>query len=494
MRLMSMTRWCLAIVAISGGACGGGSGKARDGGVDGAVDPNHAVGTYDPFNVPALDILFMIDDSSSMRNAQDNLLRNFPTFVTRLQEPPGLPDIHLAVISSDMGAGDGSIDGCDAAGGKAGIFQSTPRGTCTSSGLNAGATFISDNGLGVKNYTGNLEDAFSCIAALGETGCGFEHQLGAVLRALGADGQAPPQENQGFLRNDAILAIVMLTDEDDCSKAPGSAIFDSSSNSLTSELGPVINFRCNEFGHLCGGARPGRAAPNNNMSAVFSYSDCVSNDSGDYLLSVVETANKIKALKTDPAKEIAVASIQAPTTPYQVTWKAPSVTDTSCGVASCPWPAIAHSCTALDGSFGDPGVRTAAFIEQFGANGLLLPICADSFAPSLDRIAMLLRAQIGPPCITGRVAQVAGTQELDCKVTVRYASANGSITNKPVPSCFDSGDEWPCWQLTAGSGSCGNGQQLDVKPDPEGPLSDQTVSYDCRLCDPAEPDPAIGCP
>ena len=126
-----------------------------------------------------------------MRLSQDNLVRNFPVLMNTLQNlPGGMPNVHIAVISSDMGAGDGSVAGCDTTGGKNGIFQYTARGTCTSTGLDAGATFISDIG-GVRNYTGNLADVFTCIAAIGESGCGFEHQFAAITRALGADGPAP---------------------------------------------------------------------------------------------------------------------------------------------------------------------------------------------------------------------------------------------------------------------------------------------------------------
>src|SRR4029078_12823303 len=113
--------------------------------------------------------------TSSRRRAQYTTRRSCPTFMTRLQDPPGLPNIHIAVVSQDMGAGDGSISSCDGSHGKNGIFQYTPRGTCTSTGLQTGATFIADVG-GTRNYTGNLADVFTCIAALGETGCGFEHQ------------------------------------------------------------------------------------------------------------------------------------------------------------------------------------------------------------------------------------------------------------------------------------------------------------------------------
>ena len=96
--------------------------------------------------------------------------------------------------------------------------SSTPRAaTCTATGLAPGATYISDIG-GVRNYTGNLADVFTCIAALGETGCGFEHQFAAITRALGADGRAArPPRTRASCAPTRYLAIVMITNEDDCS-------------------------------------------------------------------------------------------------------------------------------------------------------------------------------------------------------------------------------------------------------------------------------------
>jgi hypothetical protein len=47
----------------------------------------------------------MIDDSSSMTSMQQKLAAQIPGFVTALENlPTGLPDLHIAVISSDMGA------------------------------------------------------------------------------------------------------------------------------------------------------------------------------------------------------------------------------------------------------------------------------------------------------------------------------------------------------------------------------------------------------
>ena len=314
-----------------------------------------------------VDILFMVDDSSSMRLTQERLTAGFPTLMNTLTAllPDGLPNVHVAVISSDMGAGDGSVASCDSSGGKNGIFQYTARGNCAATNLAQGATFIIDSGA-QRNYTGPIANVFACIAALGESGCGFENQLASVLRSLGADGQAAPAENQGFLRDEALLAIVMVTNEDDCSAAPGVGpngripLYDTGANTnLASQLGPPANFRCNEFGHSCGGAHPNRNAPGNDVNATVNYSACMSNDAEGYLVSVADTAARVKALKGGDPDRLLVAVIAGPKTPYQVNWKAPSTADTSCGAASCPWPVIAHSCTAADTSFADPAVRAA---------------------------------------------------------------------------------------------------------------------------------------
>src|SRR3954469_12554578 len=107
-------RWsaCGLVVAVAAGAaCGGGTGNKPDGGgLGGGPDGGGGRwgGALQLTQVP-LDVLFLIDDSSAMKLAQQNRLRSFPTFMPRLQDPQGLPNLHIAVVSQDMGAGDGSI-------------------------------------------------------------------------------------------------------------------------------------------------------------------------------------------------------------------------------------------------------------------------------------------------------------------------------------------------------------------------------------------------
>jgi hypothetical protein len=334
--------------------------------------------------IRSADILFVIDDSSSMALRQSNLIRNFPVFMQRLMDPPGQLSLHLAIVSTDLGAGDGTVSGCDSTGGKNGIFQYTARGTCTATGLDAGATFISDVA-GVRNYRGNLEDVFACIAPLGQAGCGFEHQLGAITRALGADGRPPPLENQGFLRPDAFLVIILVSDEDDCSAPPDSPLFGTRDAGTHSPLGPALSFRCSEFGHLCNGARPPRLPPGGDVSEVVTMDGCASAEDAGMLTPVGRIVEQLRALKRFPDQQIVVAAIAGPTTPYTISWT---------NGANGPRPRIASSCTGGDGSAAVPAVRIEQWVRSFGPNGLMLPVCIDNYGPSLDRLGALMNGAL----------------------------------------------------------------------------------------------------
>ena len=462
------------LVAVS---CGGSSSMRPDGAgpvdIDGGGNGGVAISrTYttapNPRNV---DILFLVDDSSSMAAAQATLRQSFGRFASALRAlPGGLPNVHIGVVSSDMGAGDGSIAGCVGTG-KGGVFQYLPRGTCTSTDLQAGATFISDVG-GTKNYTGNLEDVLGCMSALGESGCGFEHQFAAITRALGADGKgSPPAENAGFLRPDAYLAIIMLTNEDDCSAADGVPLFDTSQNlTLGSQLGPPSNFRCNEFGHICDLGPPSRNAPNGVVTDTKTYQNCVSAENAGLLKTVGDAAAQIKALKADPSGQIFVASIQGPATPYQVHWKTPSTTD------SGPWPEVTHACTAANASFADPGVRTAELVAQFGANGLLSSICDADFGTALEQVAARIGMALSGRCITEAIADDPARPGYQPQCTAQMWTSVNAL--QAVPSCADNGGTAPCWSLSTDGAGCQR-PQLSLAAGATAPAA---IRYECAIC------------
>ncbi len=449
-----------------------------------------------------IDLLFMVDNSPSMTSAQENLRANFPRFMDVLKAlPEGLPDLHLAVVSSDMGIGNNDIPGCNAVAGDNGSFHFavgvSPLNTCTATNLNPDATFIASTGGNnpQNNFTGDITAVFQCIAPLGANGCGFEQQLRSVTRALGADGFAPPQHNQGFLRPEAYLGIVLLTDEDDCS-AINNSFYDVTTNTnLASPLGPGGSFRCSEFGHLCDGAKPGRLAPNGQVTDVVNYQNCVSAEDQGLLISVSAFAAGVKSLKPDPASQILVVSIQGPNQNYQVRWKTPAVTTDG------PWPEIAHSCNNFpDGSFADPGVRVQQFAHEFGGNGFVYSICEANYGPALSTIAQKIAQMMNTMCVPELVADKDGNPsngvQPDCTLTDSIPQSNGTIKNTALSACADNGNTPPCWSLrAAAAGECAAGYGRVLQIDRAAPPpANALVSISCSLCTPGVADPQAGCP
>ena len=144
-----------------------------------------------------------------------------------------------------------------------------------------------------------------------------------MLRALGADGKAlRPPENQGFLRADALLAIIMVTNEDDCSTGAGVPLdFTTATPTLRSRR-PSVRPRTSAATSSATSAtacRPPRMAPNGQVGDTVTLQNCTSSECDGLLTPVAEVAARIKALKAAPASEILVAAITGPATPYRCT-------------------------------------------------------------------------------------------------------------------------------------------------------------------------------
>jgi hypothetical protein len=454
---------------VAGAGIGGGAGT--DGGA-GTGSPDAAAGgkTYEFHEAinRNVDILVMVDNSLSMKPLQQKLTASFPILTNALQAlPGGLPNLHLAVISSTMGSGPYGADQIPSCpmGGDRGTFQAMPTGTtCATGNLNPGASFIIANGQGTNNFTGTLSDTFACIAALGDGGCGFEHQFASVLRALGADGAPAPVQNVNFLRRDAYLFVVLLTNEDDCSAPPESTLFDPSSRFVSDPRGPLASYRCNAFGHLCGGQPPPLTPP----AMETDLGTCTSAEDGA-LLKVSDVTARLKALKPDPSK-VFVTAIAGPPTPYKVNAAAASLKDDPAG----SWPVVTHSCTAADGTFGDPGVRIAKLVDDFGSNGYFQTICNDSFGDALTSIGAQVGRAVGgqTPCLE------PGTTPSQCTFVDHTISAAGTRADTPLPSCLANGNKAPCWSSET-SAVCGGGPLIHFNRAPGAPAVESTTTATC---------------
>jgi hypothetical protein len=172
------------------------------------------------------DILFVVDDSCSMDNKQKNLRDNFSAFINEIA---GVGDYHIAVVTTDFlsvfppgGPSAGMPTEFD------GVTVSTFANVWPFNFLSIDGTQCKANGIGHGCFRGpdpnkrvitsamaraDQISTFQANANVGSCGSGTEMGLMAVTEALrhATSGDC----NGDFLRNDANLVVVILSDEDD---------------------------------------------------------------------------------------------------------------------------------------------------------------------------------------------------------------------------------------------------------------------------------------
>lgn len=405
-----------------------------------------------------LDIVLVIDNSASVADHQQGLAAALPDlFAALAARPGGLPDLHIGVTTSDLGTSGvgfpghpapaigtpGQSGGCGGPG-DGGAFL--VRG-----GANVAGTFISDvaagSGARLTNYSGDLSTQLATmITGVGASGCGFEQSLAAVEAAF-----ANPA-NTGFRRADAGLAVLVQSDEDDCS-VRDPAFFDASD---TGPLGKLESFRCTTQGVTCAEA----------LDAAGPKTACEPTVGNGYMADTSELVAAVTTAEPDPVRR-AVAAIIAPPTPFAIELRSP-------GAGAAATPALAHSCTYTDGNdaleVADPAVRTTAWASALG--GATYSICVTDYAPIASAFAKQLLAVVdGDPCIHGRLAGGAATI---CTVLE---------DSTPVPDCATATAGATCWKLVADAQVCaGTETALRVEIDRTTPGTPAaTIRVACEL-------------
>lgn len=402
-----------------------------------------------------IDILFLIDDSDSMGEEQQSLTENFPRFIEKLTGiQGGLPNVHIGIISSNVGAHP-NIPGCrpvDSDEGRlqfAFVNQDDPR--CTDGSLSLDGKFIQDvvineeTGERQRNYQGDLSSVFSCMAKLGVGGCGFEGQLESIRQAL------TNPENDGFLRPNAYLAVIIITDEDDCS-AFDQDMFDPTITGKESALGPLDSFRCFEFGVQCNPDNPRTEGEK---------TECVPRQDSPYMPDVQEYVDFIKSLKADDPSKIIVAGIigydeMNPDELLEVELvEKERVGEVYSLVPACQVP-------TPDGmgieSRATTGVRLRSFLEQFPGRNTIQTICQRDLSGALDLIGDLLAKLLDNPfCLTTDVyirPEADGVRPYDCQVS-DVRDSNGVET--ALPHCDNTDGNptnTPCWFIRINEAGC----------------------------------------
>jgi hypothetical protein len=179
-----------------------------------------------------------------MAQEQELLARALPDFLAGLyvaaESGGARPDLHVGVVSTDMGTSGFPVATCsNPDGGDGGCLRNVPSPAVAGCDPSY-PSFLSRTATDDAAYpVGELADDFACLATLGTAGCGFEQPLDAAHRAL-LDNTEPGGCNAGFLRPGSVVALIFVTDEDDCSVRPSHPeMFDPG----RSDLGH-LNIRC----------------------------------------------------------------------------------------------------------------------------------------------------------------------------------------------------------------------------------------------------------
>ena len=315
----------------------------------GAPDFGHGPpGPDDGDKPPLIDVMFVIDDSAGMSSEQHRLTAQFARFVSTLTSRFGeLPDMHIGIVSTDMGVGREAGD-CDRHG-KSGVLQSEPTGQeCEPIRGAFLRNARASDGIRATNYSGTLVDAFSCISHIGEAGCPFTQPLAAMKAALQSE------HNRGFVRDDGFLVVIFVTNKDDCSTSDLDTLLSSGNGS---------GFRCFEHGVRCAAG----------TQADF-VDDCVPRGRD----AVMDIGTYEKLLRTmKPNGDFVVAGLYGDPSPVFIAKNEEEQL------------VLGSSCDGPHGS-AQPAIRLDAFREAVSGGIVRTSICADkrdALVPVADHIA-----------------------------------------------------------------------------------------------------------
>jgi len=392
---------------------------------DGGTDTG--TGTLDDFPWAAVDVLLVVDNSGSMAEEQQIFATSVFSLVNSLVAPlpnspwPAADDVRVAVVSTDMGLqwgdnaytdGDGwpgqLPQGCSDVGDD-GQFQTYGTGMtidlqdnaipCESGGVQCPTNWTCGNiglgGIGVcqapggdgtnqacpdldedwaetaqAEPNGQLSMQVACLSSLGTGGCGLEQQLQSAAVAVNRGDQA------AFLRDDALLAVIVITDEEDCS-IENKALFlvPEIQNQADKKVNIACNLDANEQ-HL--------------FSTTHFYNALIEAKQGR-VSGVVFGA--IVGVPVDDACQGLGSEILA-CLDHEDMQKVPIQEETSSGSTWFFKPACNRMEGAVEVTKARPGRRYVSLAQGFQSGGYVYSICNEDWTPAMADLAAIIAERL----------------------------------------------------------------------------------------------------
>jgi hypothetical protein len=404
-----------------------------------------------------VDMLVVVDNSGSMSEEQEILSTAFFPLVNALVNPlPGWPygaadNVRVAVVSSDMGLswggnpyenGDGwpgdAPGGCGSVGdngefqtysdGKSiniqedviqcdgtawqcptgwdcSVSEPTEIGVCQDPvGDGTGQTCPGMNATWAETPIGtadppekNMELAFqvACLSALGTGGCGFEQQLQAAAKGLHREDQAE------FVRPDALLAVMVVSDEEDCS-IESNGLF--GVPEIQDLAAGEVNIACGNHPQYLYGATGYKttfesAKGGQTNSVVFGAIVGVPPGDGEELSECEGPGHEIGNCLDNPDMQLEVISEND---------------------AYFFKPA----CERYEGTDlvtkARPGRRYVELAEEFKNMGYMYSVCREDWSPAMKDIAKLIAENLAGTCYPKPLDWDPATKQAKCDVVVEF--------------------------------------------------------------------------
>ncbi len=436
-----------------------------------------------------VDILFIIDNSGSMGDEQGLLAQNFPTFINVLEREDVKANYRIGVTTTDNGnpvcgnstspeAGGLQLSSCLGRTSQF-IFNGNPPADATAVACTDVCT-LDDAALQIQPTTTefdakatprpwleNIEgktnlpagvstvDAFQCFGPQGIAGCGFESHLESMYKAF-LRAQSSKEKQYGFLRSNAILSVVVVSDETDCSynnefksiflseASGGNTIF--WSDPAAPQPSSAVCWRA---GVACEGG-PG------------TYTDCfATNKDAEGNINVADSQAVLHPIKRyvdfvqeledqkreiTPNAEVLVALIAGVPQGYGDGVHNLMYSDDADPMRQNDF-GIGPGCeNAQQMSRAIPPVREREFAEAFqvGGRNNVFSICDESYEPALLAIADTISDQIKPACMTSCVADqdpvTADIVDPDCTLKQTAPVPGGNTTKETqIKECGSDG-------------------------------------------------------
>ncbi len=314
-----------------------------------------------------VDILWVVDNSGSMQEEQIELSARFDEFVIALADLQA--DFHMAVVTTDSG--------------DRGVFQVEPGESLQNNCFAAPELLaycddiefeqrfmVSDDYLiDPDDPSQGLDSArlsreFRCAATVGDCGNGFERGLQTMVEALSDENLDGP--NAGFLRDDAFLVVIFLTDEDDCS--------------------------------------------NNDSFQVTRDADCYAAERREQLVPVERFYEQLVEMKSGANEKVLIAGI------IGVDDRLPPQTFTELDRDGPRFSCISELSAGDESVDARDGERYRELILMAESRGLEESICQGNFSSALNNIGEILRKNLDLNCLRD-APRTCQDVETDCPLT-----------------------------------------------------------------------------